>query len=96
MLPDGILDYFEITKIDEEVTNDKDGHGRKGTLVAAVKGTTVADVTRHLEKTAIILHETDQQGVQSFSKNPVWLHKNMAVWHGAQKRVITLPNCPEK
>lgn len=23
MLPDGILDYFEITKIDEEVTNEK-------------------------------------------------------------------------
>lgn len=84
MLPDGILDYFEITKIDEEVTNEKDetaqqhdlftflsnkdGHGRKGTLVAAVKGTTVADVTRHLEKTAIILHETDQQGVLSFFK----------------------------
>lgn len=61
MLPDGILDYFEITKIDEEVTNEKDetalqhdlftflsnkdGHGRKGTLVDAVKGTTVADVT---------------------------------------------------
>lgn len=66
MLPDGILDYFEITKIDEEVTNEKDetalqhdlftflsnkdGHGRKGTLVDAVKGTTVADVTRYLEK----------------------------------------------
>ena len=66
MLPDGILDYFEITKIDEEVTNEKDetalqhdlftflsnkdAHGRKGTLVAAVKGTTVADVTRYLEK----------------------------------------------
>lgn len=66
MLPNGILDYFEITKIDEEVTNEKDetalqhdlftflsnkdGHGRKGTLVTAVKGTTVADVTRHLEK----------------------------------------------
>ncbi len=112
MLPEGILDYFEIAKIDEEVTNDKDetalqhdlftflsnkdGHGRKGTLVAAVKGTTVADVARHLEKTAIILHETDQQGVLSFSKNPVWLHKNMAVWHGAQKRGKTLPNCPEK
>lgn len=47
MLPDGILDYFEIAKIDEEVTNEKDetalqhdlftflsnkdGHGRKGT-----------------------------------------------------------------
>ena len=30
--------------------SNKDGHGRKGTLVAAVKGTTVADVTRHLEK----------------------------------------------
>lgn len=66
MLPNGILDYFEITKIDEEVTNEKDetalqhdlftflsnkdGHGRKGTLVTAVKGTTVADVTRYLEK----------------------------------------------
>ena len=24
MLPNGILDYFEITKIDEEVTNEKD------------------------------------------------------------------------
>lgn len=24
MLPEGILDYFEITKIDEEVTNEKD------------------------------------------------------------------------
>ena len=74
--------------------SNKDGHGRKGTLVAAVKGTTVADVTRHLEKTAILLHETDQQGVLSFSKNPVWLHKNMAVWHGAQQRGKTSPNCP--
>lgn len=27
MLPDGILDYFEITKIDEEVTNEKDETG---------------------------------------------------------------------
>ena len=36
-------------------------------------------MTRHLEKTAILLHETDQQGVLSFSKKPVWLHKNMAV-----------------
>ena len=24
MLPNGILDYFEITKIDEEVTNEKE------------------------------------------------------------------------
>ena len=30
--------------------SNKDGHGRKGTLVAAVKGTTVADVARHLDK----------------------------------------------
>ena len=29
---------------------NKDGHGGKGTLIAAVKGTTVADVTRHLEQ----------------------------------------------
>ena len=27
MLPEGILDYFEITKIDEEVTNEKDETG---------------------------------------------------------------------
>ena len=27
MLPNGILDYFEITKIDEEVTNEKDETG---------------------------------------------------------------------
>ena len=27
MLPDGILDYFEITKIAEEVTNEKDETG---------------------------------------------------------------------
>lgn len=27
MLPDGILDYFEITKIDEEVTNENDETG---------------------------------------------------------------------
>lgn len=27
MLPAGILDYFEITKIDEEVTNEKDETG---------------------------------------------------------------------
>lgn len=27
MLPDGILDYFEISKIDEEVTNEKDETG---------------------------------------------------------------------
>lgn len=30
--------------------SNKDGHCKKGTLVAAVKGTTVADVTRHIEK----------------------------------------------
>ena len=29
--------------------SNKDGHCRKGTLVAAVKGTTVADVTRRLD-----------------------------------------------
>ena len=29
--------------------SNKDGHGRKGTLVAAVKGTTIADVTGILE-----------------------------------------------
>ena len=27
MLPEGILDYFQITKIDEEVTNEKDETG---------------------------------------------------------------------
>ena len=30
--------------------SNKDGHCRKGTLVAAVKGTTVDDVTKHLDK----------------------------------------------
>ena len=30
--------------------SNKDGHCKKGTLVAAVKGTTVADVTKHLDK----------------------------------------------
>ena len=30
--------------------SNKDGHGRKGTLIAAVKGTTIADVTRILER----------------------------------------------
>lgn len=30
--------------------SNKDGHCRKGTLVVAVKGTTVADVTKHLDK----------------------------------------------
>ena len=30
--------------------SNKDGHCKKGTLIAAVKGTTVADVTRHLDK----------------------------------------------
>ena len=30
--------------------SNKDGHGKSGTLVAAVKGTTIADVTRILEK----------------------------------------------
>ena len=30
--------------------SNKDGHGKRGTLIAAVKGTTVADVTRILEK----------------------------------------------
>lgn len=30
--------------------SNRDGHCKKGTLIAAVKGTTVADVTEHLEK----------------------------------------------
>lgn len=30
--------------------SNRDGHCRKGTLIAAVKGTTVADVTEHLDK----------------------------------------------
>lgn len=30
--------------------SNKDGHCKKGTLIAAVKGTTVADVTKHLDK----------------------------------------------
>ena len=30
--------------------SNKDGHCKKGSLVAAVKGTTVADVTKHLDK----------------------------------------------
>ena len=30
--------------------SNKDGHCKKGTLIAAVKGTTVADVTKHLDR----------------------------------------------
>lgn len=30
--------------------SNRDGHCKKGTLIAAVEGTTVADVTEHLEK----------------------------------------------
>lgn len=30
--------------------SSKDGHCKKGTLIAAVKGTTVADVTKHLDR----------------------------------------------
>ena len=30
--------------------SNKDGHCKKGSLIAAVKGTTVADVTKHLDK----------------------------------------------
>ena len=37
MLPNGILDYFEITKIDEEVTNEKDETGRATSLIPSTR-----------------------------------------------------------
>ena len=47
--------------------SNKDGHCKKGTLIAAVKGTTVADVTEHLDKIPLKSRQKVKEVTMDFS-----------------------------
>ena len=52
--------------VGNQVSN-KDGHCKKGTLIAAVKGTTVAEVTEHLEKIPLKSRQKVREVTMDFS-----------------------------
>jgi len=57
--------------------SNKDGHGKKGTLIAAVKGTTIADVTRILEKIPLEVRLRVQEVTMDFSDSMMGIVKKM-------------------
>ena len=55
--------------------SNKDGHCKKGTLIAAVRGTTVADVTRQLDKIPLKSRKKVKEVTMDFSDSMMGIVK---------------------